>query len=232
MRWIAFLLASSGLAFATPREDLASPSQAVRDEAAGEIRKTFVLPDRKAWDELVASIKIGDTRASVMGHLKPLNAKPVGAAAGGGGTTESYRLDGAWVVWVASAHDSRKSGDEATTVIKIWLEERLEEVWIKPPEAFTGIWTTYYINGERSHEIHYVDGRNFGSFTAFRPDGSKAYVSDHGRDGQAMEYTGYFPSGKIECRGFLQDGKNVGTWTRYNEDGTVQSSQEYPEQGK
>jgi len=168
----------------------------------------------------------------VMGHLKPLNAKPVGAAAGGGGTTKSYRLDGAWVVWVASAHDSRKSGDEATTVIKIWLEERLEEVWIKPPEAFTGVWTTYYINGERSHEIHCVDGRYAGMFTAFHFNGSKAYVQHYGPNGAEGEHAGYFPSGRLAYRGLYKAGKQVGTWTHYNEDGSVQSTQEYPEQGK
>jgi len=233
MRWMAFLLISSGWAFATPREDLASPSQQARDQAAGELRKTFVLPPRKAWDELVASIKPGDTKASVLDRLRPFNAKPSAGFGSGQSSSESYRLDDAWVLWVVFVRlDATTTGDEAETVTKVSLEEQLQYVWVEPSNGFTGTWVTYFVNGQRSHEVHYRDGRRSGEFTTFRSDGSKACVQHYGPNGAEGEDTGYFPSGRIAYRGSYKDGKQVGSWTHYNEDGSVQSSQEYPEQGK
>lgn len=49
-------------------------------------------------------------------------------------------------------------------------------MWVAPPADFTGVWTTYFANGQRSHEIHYSNGRYSGIFTAFHSNGSKAYV--------------------------------------------------------
>ena len=128
--------------------------------------------------------------------------------------------------------DATKTGDEASTVMKVSLQEHLQHVWVEPPEGFSGTWTTYFINGQRSHEIHYAGGRYSGVFTAFRSDGSKACVQHYGPNGAEGEDTGYFPSGRIAYRGFHKDGKQVGTWTHYNEDGSVQSTKEYPERGK
>jgi hypothetical protein len=231
MKSIALLLLSSGLAFATPLEDLASPSQRVRDGAAGELRKSFVVPPRKAWDDLAASIKVGDTKASVMERLKPFNAK-LGAGSGSGQTSnESYHLDGAWVLWVVFVRlDATKTGDEATTVTKVSLKEHLQHIWVEPPEGFTGMWTTYFVNGQRSHEVHYAGGSYSGQFTSFRSDGSKACVQHYGPKGAEGEDTGYFPSGRVSYRGFHKEGKPVGTWTHYKEDGSVESTKEYPEQ--
>jgi hypothetical protein len=233
MKWIAAFLISSSWVLAGTLENLTSPSQQVRDEAAGELRKTFVLPPRKAWDELAASIKPGDTRASVMDRLKPLNAKR-GAGVGSGQTSsESYHLDGAWVLWIAFVRlDATKTGDEAMTVTKATVQEHLQHIWVEPPEGYSGTWTTYYINGQRSHEVHYEGGRHSGEFTAFRSDGSKACVQHYGPNGAEGEETGYFPSGRLAYRGLHKVGKPVGTWTHYNEDGSVQSTKEYPEQGK
>jgi hypothetical protein len=232
MKSIALLLISAGLAFATPLEDLASPSQRVRDGAAGELRKSFVAPPRKAWDQLVTSIKVGDTKVSVLDRLRKIEARPAGATGSGRGSSESFRLDEAWLLWVAFAHDATKTGPKATTVTKVSLEENLQYFWVKPPEGFTGVWTTYFVNGQRSHEVHYAGGSYSGQFTSFRSDGSKACVQHYGPRGAEGEDTGYFPSGRVSYRGFHKEGKPVGTWTHYQEDGSVESTKEYPEQDK
>lgn len=232
MRSIVFLLISSCWAFASPREDLASPSQQVRDEAAEQLRNAFVLPPRKAWDELVASIKVGETKASVLDRLRLLNAKPSAGAGSGQSSTESYRLDDAWIVWVVFVRDVTKRGAQATTVLKVNLQKDLQHVWVKPPDDFAGTWTTYFVNGERSSEIHYAGDRYSGELTAFRSDGSKAFVQHYGPDGAEGEDTGYFSSGQISYRGCYKGGKQVGTWTHYNEDGSVRSREEHLDQAK
>jgi hypothetical protein len=233
MKAIALLLISSGLAFATPLEDLASPSQRVRDEAAVGLRKSFVVPPRKPWDELMASIKVGDTKAFVLGKLRQLNAKPNGAVGSGQSSNESYRLDEAWILWVAFVRlDATEADADAATVLKVSLQKDLQHIWVEPPEGFTGTWVTYFVNGQRSHLIHYAGGKYAGKFTAFRSDGSKACVQTYGPKGAEGEETGYFPSGRVAYRGFHKDGKPVGTWTHFNEDGSVQSTKDYPEQDK
>jgi len=232
MKWIVLFLMSSSWALAGPLQDLASPSQQVRDDAAGELRKTFVLPPRKAWDELVASIKPGDTKASVLERMRSLDAKP-GAGVGSGQTsTENFHLDEAWVLQVVFVRDSTKRGADATTVIRVSLQEHLQHVWVEPPKGYSGTWTTYYVNGQRSHVIQIADGKYSGEFATFRSDGSKSVVQHYGPNGADGEDTGYFPSGRVSYRGLYKDGKPVGTWTHYNEDGSVQSTQNHPENGK
>jgi antitoxin component YwqK of YwqJK toxin-antitoxin module len=104
------------------------------------------------------------------------------------------------------------------------LTESLRQFWVTPPPRFAGVWTTYYINGERYKETHYVDGEEFGESTAFRADGTKVYVQHYGPTGIDGEDTGYFPSGRIMYRAFYRNGSPVGIWTHYNEDGSVQTT--------
>ena len=142
-------------------------------------------------------------------------------------STESYRLDDAWVL---SCSFVRRDGGEF--VLSAELGEQLWHIWVPPPAKFTGVWTVYFVNGKRSHEIHYADGRYFGEFTAFRSDGSKLYVQHYDSTGCNGEDTGYFPSGRIMYRAFYKNGSPVGTWTHYNEDGSVRSTQEHPTPNK
>ena len=101
--------------------------------------------------------------------------------------------------------------------------------WVAPSSGFTGVWITYFVNGRRSHQIHYKNGRYFGTFTTFRSDGSKAVVQHYGVEGVEGEDTGYFPSGALMYRGQYSKGAQSGTWVWYNEDGSVRSTQEYPD---
>jgi antitoxin component YwqK of YwqJK toxin-antitoxin module len=103
---------------------------------------------------------------------------------------------------------------------------------VAPAASFSGVWTVYFVNGQRSHEIHYADGKYFGEFTAFRSDGSKLFVQHYGPSGIDGEDTGYFPSGRIMYRAYYKKGTAIGTWTHYNEDGSVRSTTEHPEPSK
>lgn len=219
---IIFLICLAVDAFATPRDDLGAPSQEVRDAAARELRASFVAPLRSRWEPVVAGLKPGDTKQAVMEILQPYHVTPEGAVGSGRTTTENYRLDDAWVL---ECSFQRSNGDEI--FMTATLHEQLRHVWIAPPQTFSGVWTTYFVNGQRSHEINYVNGSYMGTLTTFHPDGSKAVVQHYGPSGVDGEDTGYFPSGRIMYRAFYKNGAQVGTWTHYNEDGSVQSTKKY-----
>jgi len=42
------------------------------------------------------------------------------------------------------------------------LIEHMRHVWVAPAADFNGTWTTYFVNGQRSHEIRYCNGQCFG----------------------------------------------------------------------
>lgn len=220
----ALLIGSAGFALATPREDLASVSQGVRDAAARELRVSFVPPPRSKWEPVVAVIKPGDRKEYVMGLLEPFKVTIEFGVGSGQSFSESYRLDDVWLLTCSF----RRIGKMAE-VFRVSLTEQLRHIWVAPAPTFSGTWTVYFVNGQRSHEINYADGRYFGTFTAFRPDGSKAFVQHYGASGIDGEDTGYFPSGRVMYRAFYKDGSPVGTWTHYNEDRSVQSTKEHPE---
>ncbi len=224
----ALLLSFAALALtvsalrAGPLEDLASPSQPTRDAAAKSLRENFQPAPREKWQPVVDAIKPGDTKAAILERLKPFNVASEGGAGSGGSHSESYRLDDRWMLSCAFRNEGEK-------LIKHTLYEQLRAVWVAAPADFTGVWTTYFVNGQRSHEIHYEGGKYAGTFTAFHSNGAICYVQnyvDHIADGEDL---GFFPSGRISYRALYRAGKPVGTWTWYNEDGTVRSTKEHPE---
>jgi hypothetical protein len=227
MLMIALFTSAAAAATATPREDLASSLQEARDAAARELRASFVAPPRSKWEFLVAAIKPGDTKQSVMEILRPYNVTTESGVASGQTSTENYRLDDAWVLFC-----SYQRSPTAETIMEVTLRENLRHIWVAPAQTFSGVWTVYFVNGQRSHEINYADGRYFGEFTAFRSDGSKLYVQHYGPSGIDGEDTGYFPSGRVMYRAFYKKGTAVGTWTHYNEDGSVRSTTEHSEPNK
>ena len=169
----------------------------------------------------MASLNMGDSRDAVEQALKSYGATRGPGVAGGGATTIQYRLDEVWVL-TASFGRSKE-------LFRTGLIERINHVWVAPPSDFTGVWTSYFVNGRRSHEIQYKDGRCFGTFKSFRADGSLAVVQHYGLQGAAGGDTGYFPSGAVAYRGQSRNNAQVGTWIWYNEDGSVQSPRDYPD---
>ncbi|MEO8703171.1 MAG: hypothetical protein ABI867_24205 [Kofleriaceae bacterium] len=217
MKWIALLLVvMTTVADASPRDELASPVQATRDAAAKQIRATFKPSPRAQWDKVVASIKKGTTEQAMLAQLAPYKPTPEGGAAGGGGSTMSYRIDDSWIIVCAFTTADMK-------LFEIKLVPSVRDLWVEPPKGFTGVWTTYRANGVRSHEIHYQGGTYAGTFTSFHEDGSKSVVQTYGPKGVTGDDTGYYPSGKLAYKGQYLDGKRIGTWTHYDETGKVTS---------
>ena len=215
---IMFSGSACGL-LASPKSDLYSTNQETRAAAAKILRETYVPPPRTNWDSLVASLKVGASKSNILALLKPVVVRPEGG--GGSGTFEAqqFRLDD-W--WMLECHF-----DHGFLGCKLFAQAL--DVWIEPPPNFTGLWTTYWINGQKSYEIRYKDGKRDGEMRSFYfDDGSKAVVTHFSKGLQEGDETGYFHSGKVNYRGVYKTNEMIGTWTWFNEDGTVQSTQQRP----
>lgn len=204
----------------SPADDLSSPSQEVRDAAAKILRSSYTAPSRTNWEAVVNSITNGMTKTNLLELLSPYHVTPMWGAGSGGSHSQSYRLDDAWmlVCWF------RNQGD---ILFERTLSPSLHNVWVAPPTNFTGIWITYFVNGQRSHQIHYGGGKYHGEFIAYSPEGSKCYVQHYDHHVAEGADTGYFPSGRTNYHGIYKRDKQVGIWTWYNEDGSVKNTKDY-----
>jgi hypothetical protein len=153
--------------------------------------------------------------------LQPYSVTKEGAMRGGGSRTEFYRLDDLWLL--------RCSYGRSAELFACELTERMRDVWTAPAADFNGTWTTYFVNGQRSHETQYRNGRQFGTSTSFYSNGSRAAVQHYGAEGADGDGTGYFPSGALNYKTRYRKGEPVGTWVWYNEDGSVRSTRENPQ---
>jgi hypothetical protein len=136
-----------------------------------------------------------------------------------------YGLDDRWVL--ECSFTNNRSGVSNSGLAQVALREQLRNVWVEPPTNFTGVWRTYWVNGQPSHEFHYKDGHPEGVLTTFRPDGSKTGVSPLRNGVPDGEETVFYPSGKIRYKGTYSAGSPVGTWVWYKEDGSVESKQDH-----
>ena len=204
---------------AAPIDLLGSASQHVRDAAAERLRETFVTPPRSRWEPVVASLKPGESRDSVLQALEPYGVVAGPSVSGGGATNVQYRLD---EVWVLSASFGRSK-----ELLRTELTELIAHVWVAPAPDFTGVWTTYFVNGRRSHEIQFKDGRYFGTLKTYRADGSQSVVQHYGAEGVEGEETGFFPSGAVMYRGQYRNQAQAGTWVWYEENGSVRNTHDF-----
>jgi hypothetical protein len=213
-----FLAAAS----AGPVEDIASPSQETRDAAAKSLRENARPTPRKQWEAVIDAIKPGDTKAEIGKRLDPYKVTEEEMGAAG---RESYQmryvLDGYWILICKFKEDGQK-------LIERTLTPQMRHVSVNPPADFTGIWTLYYVNGQRCTETHYADGHRSGTYTTYYDDGTICGVQNYNDQGVIHgDQLAFFPSGKIRIRGRWQAGQQVGTWTYYNEDGTVLTIDEH-----
>ena len=204
----------------SPADDLASPAQEVRDAAAKILRSSYTTPSRTNWESVVNSITNGMTKTNLLELLSPYHVTPMWGMGSGGSHSQSYRLDDAWMLdcWF------RNQGD---ILIERTLSPSLRNAWVPPPTNFTGIWITYFVNGQKSHQIHYDNGKYHGELIAYIPDGSKCYVQHYNHHVAEGADTGYFASGRTNYHGVYKSDKQVGIWIRYNEDGSVKSTKDY-----
>jgi hypothetical protein len=192
----------------------------VRDAAARILRATYTAPSRTNWEALVNSITNGMTKANMLELLSPYHATPLWGDASGGSHSQAYRLDDAWILvcWFRN---------QDGILLDRKLSSNFRYVWVAPSTNFSGIWITYFVDGQKSHEIHYEGGKYHGEVISYNPDGTKGVVQHYDHHIAEGADTGFFPSGRTNYQGIYNLGKQVGTWTWYNEDGSMKSTKDY-----
>jgi antitoxin component YwqK of YwqJK toxin-antitoxin module len=173
---------------ALPTSDLASPSQEVRDAAAKTLRANAKPPWKIKWLLFTSHIKAGETETNILEllHSYNLKAEP-GRVWGSLSTFAEYQLDDYWVLGCEF-----NNNDYQKLILEKWkVMPRWRDVFILPPTNFSGVWITYYANGQKANEEHYKDGMRSGELVGFESDGS------------------------IRATEYFEDGKRHGLWTQY-----------------
>ena len=156
----------------SPIDDLASPNQTVRDKAAEVLRATFKSTPESKWTPTLEKITKGQSKKEVEEVLRPLNAKWEVSMGTGQTHSEVYRLDNEWLLHCGF----HNNGD---ILIDRSLTRSVKHIWVAPPKMYTGVWTAYFINGQKSHVANYKDGKFFGEFVSYHWDGSKRSVQHY-----------------------------------------------------
>jgi hypothetical protein len=220
MRFALVVMLISSTAFA---DDLASPVQTKRDAAAKQLITSYKPTPKAKLEPVIAGLKPKSTPQQVLAAFSAYKPTPEGGAASGYMETIQYRLDPQWMAECTFKVKTRGRLDKDKQLVKCELVESVAHVWVEPPKDFTGVWTVYFANGQKSHEIHYKNGKYDGDFTSFHDDGSKAVVQHYTARGIDGEEVGYFKSGKVSYRGTYRNGVRTGEWTHYDETGKVTS---------
>lgn len=223
LMFVACSLGGWGLSSAGPMEDLASPEQEVRDQAAEKLRASYRPVPESKWADLVAGLKNGQTKEEVLRQLAPYKVTEEGGWGALGSYSTGYRLDDEFVLECGFFTE----GGER--LVAHALTRSIRRVPVVPPRDFTGRWVLYFANGNKSHELHYEKGMPVGEQTAYDSNGSKVIVRHLDAEGRPEgTEMAYYPSGGIHSRAQFSKGKQVGVSSWFDEAGNLAFTRKPP----
>ncbi|MDB4994460.1 MAG: hypothetical protein JWM74_1892 [Myxococcaceae bacterium] len=202
---------------------LADPDPQVRAAAALSLRN-MAAADAAAvgdhgeafWKTKLAYIRPGtsdDDVASALGTPGKISNES------GGPWSQTFKLDDFWSVRGSFSLD--KSASPETYRLSAWdppvCWARRVEVSAAPGPAFTGKWSTYYINGAVASEAEYDATGRVVRETNYFDNGQLMgpYVGGN-EDGFVVTY---FRDGKKATEGRYAKGKRTGRWVEYHASG-------------
>ena len=216
---------------------LSDPRNEVRAAAAEALRSILAADPAGApnyhkkayWQSRIAQLKAGLTLDEALKLLLPASSPAERRKAcqgqdwSGGTGAGLYRLDDYWVVALYLVDfDHKKLHQHAPD-----LSRSARQVWVAPVAAYTGVWVTWHVNGQKANEIQYRNGKYDGTFTSFYDNGSPC-VRQHYKAGVcAGTDMGWCRSGNKRYEGSYKDGEQTGTWRFWKENGQVESVTEY-----
>jgi hypothetical protein len=200
-----------------PTANLTSPSQETRDATAKILRATAKPPSKLKWLFFTLHIRKGESEEDILKLLKSYNIKPwPGLIVGSLAEFDEYSLDDYWIL------NCEYNSDD-----KSLIEWKLSSGWrgydVQWPTNFTGVWITYYANGQKFIEGSFTNGIRSGESICFRPNGSTNFVFHFDHDKENGLWSQYYPSGRLQFQCQYSNSVRVGIWVRYNEDGTTNS---------
>jgi antitoxin component YwqK of YwqJK toxin-antitoxin module len=200
---------------------LGNPDSGRRAAAAAELRQLIAAnPDAKTnnhgeeyWRKLVDSVKVGMKYSDFI-KLLPDSAHGIMENYSGRSGVGQWRLDH---YWIASIY--YKNPDIVFESPK--LDERAMEVWVKPPEDFTGTWVTWHVNGQKSYEREFRNGMLNGLSLIFYDNGSKLHQQYYIDSVPSDTAFFWYPDGRKKSQGDYTNRKRTGTWIFWDADGSV-----------
>ena len=147
---------------------LCSPSPSTREAAAKIARETFVPTSRSKWTSLTNQLAFGLSMSNVVELLEKREAHlETISSIGNERDSWTFRLDDTWILDIQFAGrdspDPYKQGQRM--LISSKLETQIQSFPVSPPSNFTGVWKTYYANGQIAAEQSCKDGKLQGSHT-------------------------------------------------------------------
>jgi hypothetical protein len=218
---------------------LSNPHQETRDAAAATLRELIATDPRSRtndhgyeyWQKRAESVKPGMKHSDVMrllpayDHTLSVEQLIYSGAGTGQSHTAIWRLDHYWTVTIYYRNPD-------TVITRPRIRNKAMRIWVKPPANFTGTWVTWYVNGQKSHEIEYKNGKYHGTFITFYDNGQKC-VQQHYRNGICSgSDSGWYSDGMKMYHGNYEDDKQTGTWTYWNPDGGVKTIEQRDEVDK
>lgn len=88
----------------------------------------------------------------------------------------------------------------------------------------TGVWTTYYKNGNPYSILQYREGENEGDQKYFYPNGVLNFTYPYEEDILSGKYIGYFQNGKTQIEGYYNQDYQEGIWLNYLANGELEST--------
>jgi hypothetical protein len=156
------LLDSLNLASASLLSDLGSISPEIRAHAAQLIREKHLYraTQRTKWDKIASQLKIGETAPDLSDFLQRQGILKIAPFSFSQNAVYTFRLDDTWMLLCAV---NRTEKDKPALLTEYKIVERPKEVYVPPPEGYTGYWRNYRINGEPLQLIYYDQGRSEGA---------------------------------------------------------------------
>jgi len=226
-------LGDDDASIATNIKALYSPDGEVRAAAAKQLRQIVakypsgtinIRSDdggEAFWMEKLNQIAPGMTKAEVD---KILPVFPEGPEVGGFGSgqthSDSYRLDYTWSVRIPYRNTD-------TVTERPILIKRVLSIYVTPSPEYSGSWICWHVNGQKSFEIQFKDGKNDGVFTSFHDNGQKSFEQHYVGHVAEGSDTGWFPDGQLMYTGKYRNGKQDGRWVHFYHNGTKQSERNY-----
>lgn len=226
-------LTNDEAAIASNIKALRSQDSELRASAAKALRKTLAQypggnvniqsknGGKEFWTKRVSQVVPGMTKSEVVKLLPSFPEAPEQSSIGTGQSYYvSYRLDYDWVVKISYRNPDK-------VIERPMLIARELAIYVAPPEKYSGTWICWYVNGQRSFDIQFKDGKYDGVFTKFHDNGRKAVEQNYTAHEANGTDTGWYADGKIMYTGQYKNGKQDGRWIHLYPDGKKSSESNY-----
>lgn len=211
---------------------LKHPDSATRSRAAETLRNILAGNPaarhndhgRPFWEDKIRATLPGMTKADALKLLPPDPPVKDFSELPGHGSGDShnvfYRLDDYWEVALTFRNTDRLFSTPT-------LRQSARRVYVAAPKDFTGLWTTYFVNGQKSHDIQYKNGKYNGPFTTYHDDGSPSVQQHYTNQHANGTDTGHYKSGQRMYEGHYENDLQTGLWTHWYDTGQLQQTVSY-----